>query len=99
MPGWIDNKIEELKDCGVRHAVFGEITAERTYQDSKWGGKPHDDTQLPEDWQKYIIEYAGGTGRASTYEFRKRMVKVAALAVAAIESLDRKTGKEPAVVK
>lgn len=74
--------------------IWQEIRAERKYQDSKWGGPDNDDTRSEKDWQWYISEYANAQGRAADYDFRKRMVKVAAMAVAAIESFDRKNKKE-----
>jgi hypothetical protein len=70
------------------------ILNERRYQDEKWGGSEHDDTETEENWQRYITEYANAQGRSSSYDFRKRMVKVAALAMAAIESVDRKAGPD-----
>lgn len=70
--------------------ILSEILKERAYQDAKWGGSSHDDTETEENWQKYITEYANAQGSSSDYDFRKRMVKVAALAVAAIEAYDRR---------
>ena len=73
--------------------VLDDIRAERAYQDKTWGGSGFDDTQTADDWQKYLLEYSQGEGRAAGRDFRTRMVKTAALAVAAIESYDRKVGK------
>jgi hypothetical protein len=71
--------------------IFEEIRDERDYQDKKWGGEEHDDTVEDEaSWIHYITEYANSTGRAEGRPFRERMIKVAALAVAAIQSHDRK---------
>jgi hypothetical protein len=74
--------------------AFAAVLNERRYQDEKWGGPEHDDTETEENWQKYITEYANAQGRSESYDFRKRMVKIAALALAAIESVDRKAGPE-----
>ncbi len=76
--------------------VFSDILRRRIYQDEKWGGPEHDDSETQENWQSYITEYANATGRAEQYDFRKRMIDVAALAIAAVESHDRKAtcGKE-----
>lgn len=63
--------------------LFEEIEAERVYQDKKWGGPRFDDANTREDWIRYIIEYA--TGVRGT-DIRSRMIKCAALAIAAIES-------------
>lgn len=77
-------------DAAHRDEIYREVNLERSYQDDKWGGPDHDDTETEESWQRYITEYANARDRAEGYDFRKRMVKVAALAVAALESHDRK---------
>ena len=74
----------------TRQGIFGEISAERDYQDKKWGGPAIDDTRSYQDFVNWINEYGNGRGRASNYDCRTRMIKTAALAVAAIESMDRK---------
>jgi len=74
----------------AREKVYAEIDKERAYQDGKWGGTSFDDTQTEQDWEKYIKEYSQGEGRAAGRAFRERMIKTAALAVAALESLNRK---------
>lgn len=68
-----------------RSAVYDLINAERAYQDSKW--KDVDDKNTPNDWIAYITAY---TGKAYSIpfnrdQFRQALVKVAALAVAALE--------------
>ena len=73
--------------------VLNDIKEERIRQDSKWGGPEHDDQHPPEFFIQLIQDYAGwarvmvGMGNAEKY--RRRMTQVAALATAAIESLDR----------
>ena len=74
--------------------VFKEITKEREKQDKQWGGQVHDDTHNPSDWLVYMMKFMG---RAAQYPFdagiyRDCMIKIAALAVAAVESLDRFRG-------
>ena len=77
--------------------IFDEIKAERQYQDKRWGHELDDRLNTPFHWVAYITQYAtkwmAGTwppfGRDTTDDFRKMMIKVAAIAVAAIESLDR----------
>lgn len=73
-----------------RQIIFNMINSEREYQDSKWG-TDFDDQNTPNDWVAYITSYAS---RASAMDltpedFEIAMVKVAALAVAAIETLRR----------
>lgn len=69
--------------------IYQEIVLERQYQNELWGEK-NDDKNTEEDWVSYITEYANGlTERTKDKSFRERLVKVAALAVAALESIDR----------
>lgn len=79
-----------------RRSIYAEISEERRYQDEKWGGMAHDDNEEAEaDFVNYVVEYAEGKPgtRSESYAFRRRMVKVAALAVAAIERADRMAAK------
>lgn len=76
-----------------------DIFAERDRQDAQWGGPDHDDSHSARDWLVYVnkqVETAIGetlsddtTQLVDPEHYRQRMVKIAALAVAAIESLDR----------
>lgn len=70
--------------------VYAEIRAERERQDAQWGGPPHDDKHSLFDWREYRIKFEN---RAVFDRERRRdaLVKIAALAVAEIESLDRLT--------
>ncbi len=81
----------------VNMNVVNEIMGERARQDEKWGGPEHDDLHNPEDWCNYIIDYATWAKQMAAYhsfdKYRRRMIQVAALAVAACDSFDRKTGK------
>lgn len=68
--------------------VLIEVAQERQHQDEKWGGPEHDDGHSIEEWKNFINREL----RAYTFgdkNHRDRMVRVAALAVAAIESYDR----------
>lgn len=81
--------------------VYAEIREERINQDRQYGGPEHDDAHLPNDWIALITRFAGGAAASPTCSkdltakdrarFRKGMLCVAALAVAAIESVDRTT--------
>lgn len=70
------------------------VAAERRRQDARWGGAAHDDAQPMEAFAGLIRDYAGWARvalRAGAHgEARERFVQVAALAVAAVESLDRR---------
>ena len=70
--------------------VLKDVYNERSYQDTKWGGTPFDRQHSEAEWLTWINEYANGTGRAEGRAFRERMIKTAALAVAAVEALDSK---------
>ncbi len=74
-------------------SVMEEVSAERAAQDAKWG-EAFDDLNSPYNWAAYICHYTtrhliGDPRAASAASFRVDMVKVAALAVAAIEAIDR----------
>lgn len=73
--------------------AYDEIKAERDHQNQKWG-TAFDDKNTPYNWAAFIAQYAtrnliGDPTAVSTEKFRADMVKVAALAVAAIEAIDR----------
>ena len=77
-------------EAGQRAAIVAEIERERAAQDRQWGGPTHDDSHNRLDWCEYIRKQAGLALRATNgREFEERMIKAAALAVAAIESSRR----------
>lgn len=72
--------------------IYKEIDAERDRQDVKWGGPDHDDEHDISDWMGYIHRYTRtGTEKSHDKTTRERLIIIAALAVAAIESHDRIT--------
>ena len=70
----------------LEQQVYVEIRQERVRQDAKWGGPKHDDTHVDFEWNGYIEEH---NRKAKYGDWRKRMIEVAALAIAAVESYDR----------
>lgn len=76
--------------------ALAAVRGERLRQDELHGGPDHDDKHTPFDWQIMVrerlerAEHARGT--TSPDGWRAEMVKIAALAVAGIESLDRRMG-------
>lgn len=76
--------------------VLQDIQNERKHQDKKWGGPSHDDQHDTYDFLGFIDDYVGLARRAldraplNHQEIRKRMIQVGALAVAAVESFDRR---------
>jgi len=73
----------------LRDPVFGEIGGERERQDRKWGGPSHDDEHSTNDFVAYINQHAGKAVDAPLSDQRTQMIKVAALAVAVVEKIDR----------
>lgn len=71
-----------------RAIIYEQVDAERAQQDAQWGGGAHDDGHTPAEWATYI-HYQMRRFTFDDSDARARLVKVAALAVAAIESLDR----------
>lgn len=74
--------------------IIEDIRKERGHQDEKHGGTDHDDSHYPGDWCLILAKYLGRASAVtmdaeSDAAFRESMVKVAAVAVAAIESFDR----------
>ena len=86
-------------------SVYDEIRTERDYQQKRWGNAADDTVNTPNDWVSYIGHYATKwfPGGFTPYDvdtvdnFRESMVKVATLAVAAIESVDRQRNDGGAV--
>jgi hypothetical protein len=83
-------------DLDFRAGILLEIADEREYQDNKWGNAD-DEVNEPNDYIAYMNAYStkwfpGGFAPytpETVDAFRTSMIKTAALAVAAIESLDR----------
>ena len=78
--------------------ISREISLERLAQDHLWGGPAQDDRHTEAEWVALLARHLGlavddGSG-VSAERFRKQLVRVAALAVAAVESWDRLRGKE-----
>jgi hypothetical protein len=76
----------------LQSEIYRLVTAERAYQDNKWGNT--DGQNDPYNWGAYIAAYTSrsligfpGDTEARREAFKKDMVKVAALAVAALEKL------------
>jgi hypothetical protein len=92
----IDSEDDASIDGTVR--VLLDLLKERDAQDAEWGGPAHDDGHSAYDWFHYIdrqiqkaeIERNVAREKGEPWlTYRARLIKVAALAVAAIESHDR----------
>ena len=66
--------------------IFEKIATEREYQNQKWGNS-FDSKNTPNDWVAYISKYLGQAMTMPFDEttFRTQLLKVATLAVAALE--------------
>jgi hypothetical protein len=89
--------------------IYEEIKSERVREDEEWGGAAHDDVHEPEKWCGFLRhqirladgaacslatdEITGGEEQALIDGYRERLIKIAAVAIAATESLDRIMGK------
>ena len=74
--------------------TIGEVINERKKQDEKWGEQNHH----PYKWLSILGEEVGEANKAalegSLLRYREELVQVAAVAIAAIECLEREaTGK------
>ncbi|WP_142851033.1 hypothetical protein [Telmatospirillum sp. J64-1] len=90
--------------------VLTDVADERWAQDLQWGGPEHDDQHTSLEWRALIGAHThdliDGRGNAAP-DYRERLVKIAALAVAAIQSHDRTasiinvlgSGPEPIALK
>ncbi|WP_062362310.1 hypothetical protein [Variovorax paradoxus] len=70
-----------------RLMAFRDVSAERNRQDEQWGGTQHDDQHNAVEWVNCISKQLHRL--CNKAERRDRLVKIAALAIAAIESGDR----------
>ncbi len=71
------------------NTIYSEIQTERNQQDVRYGGAEHDDTHSKDDWASFIQEHNDRAFNETGADRRYELIRVAALAVAAIESHDR----------
>lgn len=82
--------------------IYDEIRAERDYQQSRWGNASDDTRNDPLAWTAYIAKESSRwqAGQFPPFTsndveaFRRAMIKTAATAVAAVESLDRQRKRD-----
>lgn len=75
--------------AGVSLKALEDVIIERRKQDSQWGGPSHDDQHPIEHWMGYLLHQLDRIRHQ--HKDRDALIKIAALAIAAVESLDRKT--------
>lgn len=77
--------------------VLSEVADERYRQDKKWGGSAHDDQHRAEDFERFIrAQLTKDIRETSDSGYRKRLINVAALAVAAVQKWDRQNTRNKA---
>jgi hypothetical protein len=78
---------DKHKQGGIR----AEVWKERDRQEAEEGYTPeHDDQHTPADWFDFILDYAARARGRGARRGRRAAVQIGALALAMIESLDRK---------
>ena len=78
-----------LSDAATpQDVIMFEVVSERAAQDAQWGGAHHDDEHTFGDFTTYISKQVNRINEIPT-DRRERFIKIAALAVAAVESIDR----------
>ena len=83
----MENQAKEMEK------IFLDIAKERGYQDSRWGGKEHDEKHSIDNWVAFMTPYLGAAVKGDNWKqdkakTRTALIKVAALCVAALQSLD-----------
>ncbi len=80
-------------DCrtATRKKLVGDVLRERDEQDAQWGGEDTDDSRNTFQWAVYIEKQVNKMRVADGQPPQKHaaLVKIAALALAALESLER----------
>lgn len=78
----------------LRSRIYAQVEEEREKQDREYGGSEHDDIHPREDWVGFLtlhVNRARLAAKGSTYRYQ--LIRVIALAVAAIEVYDRKVAR------
>lgn len=86
-----------MNNYQAERAIFEEVLAERQRQDERWGGPAHDDTLCADEWTNLLFETTWEAAHAcelniqeiAVSRYRQALVKIAALAMAAIAACDR----------
>lgn len=73
----------------TRAEIYKAIDEERAAQDQEHGGTEHDDSHNHHDWIVFVTKHLGRAVTGGRTQFIKQMIRVAALAVAAIEWASR----------
>jgi hypothetical protein len=97
----VKGREKRMANRAAQFNVLRDVIEEREKQDKKWGEQNH----APAVWQNILMEEVGAASKAvldyvfgsgSVEDYRAEMVQVAAVAIAAIESFDRRKVKKAA---
>lgn len=71
--------------------ILSEVVGRRCVQDVQHGGAAHDDTHAPDEWESLITDHSGRLTVIfePAADYRDRLITIAALACAAVQSWDR----------
>lgn len=91
---WFERRDAALAaDTPREPTVYDEVREERKKQDAEWGGPEHDDQHDAVDWLAFMRAHMKRARRINldgeTQGCRYQMIRVAALAIAGVESFDR----------
>lgn len=79
----------------LRSRIYAQVEEEREKQDREYGGPSHDDVHIEQDWVGFLLLHVNRARLAGTGSvYRYQLIRVIALAVAAIEVYDRKVAKQ-----
>jgi len=82
--------ISDSASAQASDAIIARIKEERRLQDRKWGGPTYDDKHSLGDWAHFIDQRTETLYRAPERKVAEQeLIEVAALAIAALESLRR----------
>ena len=92
---WFDDNLCSACEEVISDDVVREVGEERRRQDLRRGGPENDDLKENYDWAVLIQRLEGeafsARARNDFAEYRRVMIQVAAVAVAAVQSIDRLT--------
>lgn len=83
----------------ISQSVLALVGDKREVQDAQWGGPEHDDKHTKLEWMDFISKQVEkfavnlinrGDAYMDTPDAKDRFVNIAALAIAALESFERK---------
>jgi len=81
----------------ISQQIAEQIQEAQSHGRQKYGGHPnnlaHDDAHTDDEWAHYIADHNERARLGTPMERRQHLIKVAGLAVSAIEAIDRKLSK------